>query len=415
MICSTYSLRRPWKTVFFADHDLGDAGGVAQVNEGDTTVVAAPGHPAGEGYGLSNVLGAKGSEVMCAQHYGPFGNAPRRRKAAAVRCGLINPERVYRHRRPMVAPGAAARPRPGVPSPELPAAPPKAHEVPAWPQRPPAPRRCGAPWASSTPPRWASVPWSGPGCSWSSPPWPHAPAACCGPRRWPRQASPSPTPCRVAALAAAHPASGGAYLYGRLRLGEWPGFVAGWGFLTGKTASCAAMAYTFATSAPAVPPSRLAVGAVAAVTGREPAGHHPHRRRCTAAGPHRSLGLLAFVGRRRSRPPGPRRAARRAADGAGPCCRPPACSFFAFAGYARVATLGEEVGTPNARSRRRSPWRLAFTLVLYGLTGRRAGPSRCRRRRRWPRPPAPGAGGGGAAGAPAWRPRPRRPWPASGP
>ena len=45
--------------LFFADHNLGDAGRVAQVNECDTTVVTTPADPAGEGYGLSNVLGAK--------------------------------------------------------------------------------------------------------------------------------------------------------------------------------------------------------------------------------------------------------------------------------------------------------------------------------------------------------------------
>ena len=58
--------------LFLADHNLGDAGSVAQVNECDTTVVTTPADPAGQGYGLSNVLGAKGSEVMCAQHSMPF-------------------------------------------------------------------------------------------------------------------------------------------------------------------------------------------------------------------------------------------------------------------------------------------------------------------------------------------------------
>src|SRR5688500_10656466 len=52
-----------------------------------------------------------------------------------------------------------------------------------------------------------------------------------------------------AQLAAAYPVSGGTYVYGRERLGEWWGFTAGWGFLVGKTASCAAMALTFATYA----------------------------------------------------------------------------------------------------------------------------------------------------------------------
>ena len=39
-----------------------------------------------------------------------------------------------------------------------------------------------------------------------------------------------------AQLAAQYPTSGGTYIYGRERLGEWWGFVAGWGFVIGKTA-----------------------------------------------------------------------------------------------------------------------------------------------------------------------------------
>jgi APA family basic amino acid/polyamine antiporter len=53
-----------------------------------------------------------------------------------------------------------------------------------------------------------------------------------------------------AQLAAQYPTSGGTYVYGRERLGEWWGFLAGWGFVVGKTASCAAMALTS-------PPMRL--------------------------------------------------------------------------------------------------------------------------------------------------------------
>src|SRR5689334_1818183 len=49
-----------------------------------------------------------------------------------------------------------------------------------------------------------------------------------------------------AQLAAAYPRAGGTYLYGREVLGDWWGYLAGWGFLVGKTASCAAMALTFA-------------------------------------------------------------------------------------------------------------------------------------------------------------------------
>ena len=47
-----------------------------------------------------------------------------------------------------------------------------------------------------------------------------------------------------ARLAAQFPSAGGTYVYGRELLGPLPGFLAGWGFVVGKTASCAAMALT---------------------------------------------------------------------------------------------------------------------------------------------------------------------------
>jgi APA family basic amino acid/polyamine antiporter len=66
-----------------------------------------------------------------------------------------------------------------------------------------------------------------------------------------------------AQLAAQYPTSGGTYVYGRERLGPWAGFLAGWGFVVGKTASCAAMALTFA--AYAVPPAWQRPAAAVAV------------------------------------------------------------------------------------------------------------------------------------------------------
>ena len=70
-----------------------------------------------------------------------------------------------------------------------------------------------------------------------------------------------------AQLAAQYPSSGGTYVYGRKRLGEWPGFIAGWGFVTGKTASCAAMALTFGHYAAPEFATPLAVAAVVVLTG----------------------------------------------------------------------------------------------------------------------------------------------------
>ena len=69
-----------------------------------------------------------------------------------------------------------------------------------------------------------------------------------------------------ARLAARYPASGGTYVYGRERLGPFWGYLAGWGFVVGKTASCAAMALTFGAYAWPAWQRPLAVGAVVALT-----------------------------------------------------------------------------------------------------------------------------------------------------
>src|SRR6266571_9298620 len=65
-----------------------------------------------------------------------------------------------------------------------------------------------------------------------------------------------------ARLAARYPESGGTYVYGRRRLGDFWGYLAGWSFIVGKTASCAAMALTFASYAA---PSHLRLVGVAVV------------------------------------------------------------------------------------------------------------------------------------------------------
>src|SRR5262245_64156008 len=68
-----------------------------------------------------------------------------------------------------------------------------------------------------------------------------------------------------AQLAAQYPESGGTYVYGRERLGEWWGFTAGWGFVVGKIASCAALALTFGSYAAPGYEQLVAVAAVVAL------------------------------------------------------------------------------------------------------------------------------------------------------
>src|SRR6476661_600832 len=69
-----------------------------------------------------------------------------------------------------------------------------------------------------------------------------------------------------ARLAALYPQSGGTYVYGRERLGPFFGYLAGWGFVVGKTASCGAMALTVGAYAWPGREHLVAVVAVVAIT-----------------------------------------------------------------------------------------------------------------------------------------------------
>src|SRR5580704_10716966 len=68
-----------------------------------------------------------------------------------------------------------------------------------------------------------------------------------------------------AQLAALYPESGGTYVYGRKRLGRFWDYLAGWGFVTGKTASCSAMALTLGAYAAPSAARPLGIAAVVAL------------------------------------------------------------------------------------------------------------------------------------------------------
>lgn len=80
-----------------------------------------------------------------------------------------------------------------------------------------------------------------------------------------------------ARLAALYPASGGTYVYGRERLGGFWGYLAGWAFVVGKTASCAAMALTVGLY---VWPGQAHAVAVVAVVALTAASSGCRSRRC---------------------------------------------------------------------------------------------------------------------------------------
>jgi APA family basic amino acid/polyamine antiporter len=169
-----------------------------------------------------------------------------------------------------------------------------------------------------------------------------------------------------AQLAAVYPASGGAYVYGRERLGAFWGHLAGWGFVVGKTASCAAMALTVGAYAAPQHARPIAVAAVAALTAVNYSGV---RKTAALTRLIVTVVLLALALVVAGALGGGSARASHVDDllGSGPggILRSAGLLFFAFAGYARVATLGEEVEDPARTIPKAIPRALGITLVVY--------------------------------------------------
>ncbi len=175
-----------------------------------------------------------------------------------------------------------------------------------------------------------------------------------------------------AQLAAQYPDSGGSYVYGRERLGDTWGFAAGWCFVVGKTASCAAMAtvvggYLF----PETPVAARATGVVAVLLLTLVATRGITRTaqltRLLVAGSVLVLLLLSTVLLVRGNRASVSVVGIGLENTAYPVLQAAGLLFFAFAGYARIATLGEEVRDPERTIPRAVTVALALTLALYVL------------------------------------------------
>lgn len=172
-----------------------------------------------------------------------------------------------------------------------------------------------------------------------------------------------------AQLAAAYPSSGGTYHYGRVRLGPWAGYVAGWGFVIGKTASAAAMAMTFA--AYAAPSGWERPVAIAAVVILAAVNYHGVSRtagltRILVVAVILALGLAVALCWGGSVPDvGMVAGGGLLAHGWYGILQSAGLLFFAFAGYARIATMGEEVRNPRYTIPRAMVIALAITAVVY--------------------------------------------------
>jgi APA family basic amino acid/polyamine antiporter len=184
-----------------------------------------------------------------------------------------------------------------------------------------------------------------------------------------------------AQLAATYPTSGGTYIYGRERLGPWWGFTAGWGFVVGKTASCAAMALTFATYAVPGPAWAQRTVAVAGVLGLAAPNYRGvtktvllTRILVTCSLTALAAVVLTIVLSGHTNPAN----LAMPSGGVGGILQAAGLMFFAFAGYARIATLGEEVRDPGRTIPIAIPIALFGAVAVYLVVGSEQGmpPSR---------------------------------------
>ncbi len=171
-----------------------------------------------------------------------------------------------------------------------------------------------------------------------------------------------------AQLAAQLPSAGGSYVYGRELIGPWWGFAAGWSFVIGKTASAAAMAVAFAAYAGPAEWSRpVAAVAVAVVVVTNCLGvtRTATATRVIVVGVLLVLAVVVASGAF-----GPAAGMTGSASlvfDAGPLAvlQSAGLLFFAFAGYARIATLGEEVRDPARTIPRAIGIAFAVAVVVY--------------------------------------------------
>ena len=172
-----------------------------------------------------------------------------------------------------------------------------------------------------------------------------------------------------AQLAAVYPESGGTYVYGRERLGPAWGHLAGWGFVVGKTASCAAMALAVGAYVWPEQERAIAIAAVALIAIVNLGGLERTVLVTRALLAVSTLALAAVI------------VAAWSSDEAEigritpidtdplDVLRAAGFLFFAFAGYARIATLGEEVRDPDTTIPKAVPRALLLVVGIYLVVG----------------------------------------------
>ncbi len=175
-----------------------------------------------------------------------------------------------------------------------------------------------------------------------------------------------------AQLAAEYPTSGGTYIYGRERLGPWWGFLAGWGFVVGKISSCAAMALTFAAYVAPTGWWQKPI-AVAAVILLATVNYYGITRTASLTKIIVAFVLatlaLVVVASLSGATRGSVGSWDLLAGGWYGILQSAGLLFFAFAGYARIATMGEEVRDPERTIPRAILTALSVVVLIYLVVG----------------------------------------------
>ena len=173
----------------------------------------------------------------------------------------------------------------------------------------------------------------------------------------------------TAQLAARYPVAGGAYTYGRRELGDTPGLIAGAAFVLGKTASVALAAAVLGAYVLPGHPQLIATAAIALSWAFNARGITRTAWGATVLAVIVSIALVSLIvtaflaDPSATNPPLP---AAPLTDGSWAAVLVGASAvFFAFAGYARIATLGEEVRAPERTIPRAILLALGWVLALY--------------------------------------------------
>jgi len=169
----------------------------------------------------------------------------------------------------------------------------------------------------------------------------------------------------TARLARVHPESGGAYAFGRLRLGRTAGVSAGLCFIIGKSASAAAAALTIGAYVWPGQERAIAWVAVLIALAIDLRGIVRSTRVNAVLVAVVLTIVVSAIAVGAGSLPSATNAVQLPSTSAGAVIAAGGLVFVAFAGYARITVLGEEVRDPARTIPRAMAWSFGIVLVVY--------------------------------------------------